>query len=194
LGLAAPDFQNGAKIILRLLHRRDKMPLKSNDGKTSKPFPLGTTTVRVCQLSPCFRTESSELGVLKRNRRLFLAVTCAIWLADCGGGRDPRLSPGGQLILQNITYAPITMLASPLHVSRSSSMVATISAALPTRSVSLDNGNGQCVSGNDSAGLSPGSTQYTIMFTAITGSPANCTQTVTITVDGDPIVFYLLVP
>lgn len=123
-----------------------------------------------------------------------VALACSVWLSGCGSARDQRLSPGGQVILQNITYAPITMLASPLHVSRSSGVAATISAALPTRSVSLDNGNGQCVSGNDSAGLSPGSTQYTIMFTAITGSPANCTQTVTITVEGDPIVFYLLVP
>ena len=125
---------------------------------------------------------------------LALALACSVWLSGCGNIRDQRLSRGGQLILQNITYAPITMLASPLHVPRSSGVAATISAALPTRSVSLDNGNGQCVSGNDSAGLSPGSTQYTITFTAIPGSPANCTQTVTITVDGDPIVFYLLVP
>ena len=131
---------------------------------------------------------------LKLSYKLLFGAFCGIWLTDCGGARDLRLGPGGQLILQNITYAPITVIASPLHVPRSSGVAATISAALPTRSVSLDSGNGQCVSGNDSAGLSPGSTQYTITFTAIPGSPANCTQTVTITVDGDPIVFYLLVP
>jgi len=43
-------------------------------------------------------------------------------------------------------------------------------------------------------GFVQGAMQYAFHFVALPGAPANCTQSVTITVDGDVIVFYLVVP
>ena len=112
----------------------------------------------------------------------------------CSRVQGQRLYPGGLSVIQNITYAPITQISNPLRVPRATSIAATISAALPVRTASSATGGGQCVTESTPGGLSPGSNQYTLSFTAIDKGPANCTQTFTVTMDGNVVVFYLFVP
>jgi len=124
-----------------------------------------------------------------------LALLCAtVVLCGCNGTYQ-RLQPGGQVIRQNITYAPQTSASAPAQVSRSGGLQATITAALPTQSISIANQDGACVTTElPSGGLQTQGTSYLLTFVASAGAAAGCTQTVTVTVDGDTISFYLTVP
>jgi len=125
--------------------------------------------------------------------RFGLIVICGYLLFGCSGVQGQKLNPGGLSIIQNITYTPITQFSNPLRVPRATNIAASISAALPVRTVSYATSGGQCVTESTPGGLSPGSNQYTLFFSAIDKAPENCTQTFTVTMDGNIVVFYLFV-
>ena len=115
-------------------------------------------------------------------------------MCGCADLNAPHLEPGGQAIQQNLTYAPLTSASVPAQVSRSSGTAATISATNPTQSVSLNNGSGACVTEQIAGGFQPGATLYSFTFVSLPGAPANCTQTVIVTLDQIAATFYVLVP
>ena len=121
-------------------------------------------------------------------------LTAVVLSVGCGGLTYQRLDPGGEVIQQNITYSPLTTATQPATVSRTSGLPAVITAALTTRTVSLTTSGQNCVSEQIPGGFVPGGTTYSFSFLANSGAPANCSETVTITVDGDAVAFYLVVP
>lgn len=129
-----------------------------------------------------------------RCRRVGLIAISGYLLVGCASIQGQRLNPGGQPFIQNITYAPISQQSNPLRIQRSTSIAASISAVLPARTVSSATSGGECVTESTPGGLSPGSNQYTLSFTAIDKAPANCTQTFAVTMDGNVVPFYLVVP
>ena len=114
--------------------------------------------------------------------------------AGCGDLTAPRLDPGGQVIQQNVTYSPITTTANPGSVSRTAGLPAVITASQTTRMVSVNSSGSNCVTEQLPGGFVPGATVYQFTFDAVSGAPPNCSESVTITIDGDAITYYLVVP
>jgi hypothetical protein len=118
-------------------------------------------------------------------------------LAACSG---PASGPANPFFIptQSLTFTPQTTAVSPGRVLRGSTgLVASINATSVTHQVLLDNGSALCVTETTSAGSAgfvPGQTTYPFTFVPVAGAPANCTQTVTITVDAIPATFFVIVP
>lgn len=125
--------------------------------------------------------------------KAILIFTCAA-LYGCSGLTNQHLDPGGQAILQNVTSAPSTSTSAPATVSRTAGLAAVISAAISTRSVSVNNGTGACVTEQFPSGFQSGTTQYQFTFVAIPNASVNCSQVIVFTIDGILVTFNVIVP
>ncbi len=125
---------------------------------------------------------------------MFRIAAPLLVLSACSGPVYQRLNPGGMPLQQAVSFGPLSTPTAPLSVSRASGLTASITAALPVQNISVNNGSGACVTEQSPSGFVPGPTNYTFTFTALANAVPNCTQTVTITVDGSAVTFYIIVP